>query len=357
MKISISFTEFKKGMKELNNLKTKGTDQIESLENIIVKTVSKDNTIQLIKGSLISILQVNCFANIEQSGTIVLPSSTIKLINSVKKGDKLTITDKYIQIDSKKINFEYISIDTIPKLEFKSTIKKFEVTEKELYRLLEVNYAVSKEDIRPVLTGINIKDNKFAALDGYRLSIRQSDQFNSDLNVTMSSEQWTVLLKLINKKSDGKICVYTNEKNAYLKFEINNTLFESRLLNQEYIRYESIVPDVNDAGTKIEITDSEILDKLQLVSKLQADKNVIVKLNISDNIELKASDIHNTITDSIDGTKEGSNLQIAFNVKYLLEYFKHCINKVNMYLYNSISPALFTQDNKNIDIILPVRLV
>lgn len=353
MKTKIDFGEFKKAVKEVNKLKN--TSDINTLDNI--KLIAKDEYIKIIKSNLTSILQVKCYAENEEPGEIILPNSTIKLLENIKKNQELTITDEYIQLGKKKIEFKDITLEDFPKIEFKANNKKFSIAENELYRLLEVSYATAKDETRPILTGINIKNNKFAAIDGYRLSIRESDKFTSDLNITMSNEQWTALLKIINKKSNNTINVYTDCDNKYLRYEINDNIeLESELMEGEYIKYESIIPETKESNTTLHIDDDEIMDKFNLINKLN-DKNVYTEININDIIEIKAKDQENIIKDELKGNVKGENILIAFNNKYLIDSFKYYEkDKFNIYLYSSVSPIVVTQDNKSLELILPVRL-
>lgn len=366
MKVKVDFSEFKEAIKRLDKVKNK-TD-VKILDDIYV--ISGYDHIELTKSNLTSTLKTTSTAYVEEHGQIIIPASTIKLINNIKKCDRneFEITDEYIKVGKKQIKFISIPVDNFPNVSFKANIKQFEVSEKELYRLLEVNYATAKDEIRPILTGINIKNNKFVAIDGYRLSVRESNEFTSDINVTIDKDMINLLLGTIDKKSNNKVKVYIDEEikknydnkeveeNANIRFEFNSFEIESRLLNGEYIRYEQIIPDSN-GKTKVTVKDIDALDKIQLINKLDSCEKII-QFNITDDsINFKSKDNENILEDEFKGEIEGEPLEIAFNNKYLTEGLKfYSDGNFRMYFSSKVSPMILTNDYMNLEMILPIRM-
>lgn len=74
----------------------------------------------------------------------------------------------------------------------------FTVKESELNHLLEVNYSIMNDETRSIFKGIEIKDNRFLALNGYYLSMRKAN-FHCDNSIIISQDVWKVLLKTIDK--------------------------------------------------------------------------------------------------------------------------------------------------------------
>ena len=54
-------------------------------------------------------------------------------------------------------------------------MEKLIFTKKEFKEVMEVLKATAKEDIRPILQGVNFNNNEVVALDGYRLMLRKID--------------------------------------------------------------------------------------------------------------------------------------------------------------------------------------
>lgn len=50
--------------------------------------------------------------------------------------------------------------------------------EKLMERYNSISYAISKDDLKPILKGINFKENKMVALDGYRLAVSTDTEDN-----------------------------------------------------------------------------------------------------------------------------------------------------------------------------------
>ena len=361
MKITMDFNEFKKGLEKVNKVSTKKSPLL-IIENIYIE--ANNQGITMTKYNLETQVTVIISGKIEEEGQKLIPASTIKLISNIKNANTMIIKNEEIHIDKKIIKYKNIPVDDYPITKLESNVLKFEISERELSRMLSCSYATAQDETRPILTGINIKGNKVVATNGYYLSIRQSNEFNSDLNITMSNDLWKTLSKLVDKKSDSMIKVYVTEKESKekieytkIRFEFINCSIEGRLFEQEFIKFESIVPDIDKAQTIVYITDKNLQEKLKLFNTLES-KKVIVKLNITDdNFTITSSDAENSLTDEIEYTnKKGDNLLIAFNNKFLTEVTKQYKENFKIYFSNNNSPLVATNDKENLELLIPSRL-
>lgn len=359
MKITMDFNEFKRGLEKVNKVTNKAKD-VPILDNIYIATDLEG--IILTKYNLETQVNYKIYGDVTESGVKLIPASTIKLISNIKKGNEIIITDDEIHIDTKIIKYKNIGIKDYPETKIESNKFEFEITEKELLRMLSCSYATAQDETRPILQGININNNEFAALNGYYISVRSSKEFTSNLNVTMSNDIWKTLIKLLDKKSDKKIKVYITEKEnkqTKIRFKFESFDIEGKLFDQEYFKYKQIIPELDDANTIVTVTDNEIHDKLKLFNTLDnGDKCNITKLNIKeDKFTASSSDQENSLTDNINANIQGDELQIAFNNKYLIEVLKQYKDNFNMYMTRNISPMIITVDKENLELLLPVKLV
>lgn len=209
------------------------------------------------------------------------------------------------------------------------------------------------DETRPVLKGIEVKNNKFAALNGYYLSLRQGN-FNCNEQIILSQKVWKVLLKTLDKKSDNPVTVYWNGSDL-VKFKFKNFTVKGKLYEGKFLRYEEII--TNDYKTEFIIDGKTLHNSLKLMDKLIKDEQMVL-LFIEDNkLRIKTKTDLNIMTDEIPiSSKEGPDVKIAFDIKYLLavvnEYKKET---PKVQLTSSFNPMIFKGENK-LDLVLPVKL-
>ena len=166
MKIILDVKELQSKLKNMSKVK-KDVGTINS-ENIIFQTVN--NKTYLIKDNGWTRLSEEIESNVIEEGIISLGEKTIKIISKLPNNE-IEINDECIKSGSKSI--KYKNKNYIKDLNLGDCKEKFSVSQNELLRLLEVNYCIAQDETIPIFCGVNIKNNKLCALDGYRMSVRK----------------------------------------------------------------------------------------------------------------------------------------------------------------------------------------
>lgn len=330
-------------------------------ESILINASNKNKDVIISINNLNTCIERVLDANIEEEGQVLIPLNSLKIINKIKNDNQVTITDKEIIIGFKVIKYRSLNTDVFYKYEKENSKELFTIKENELYRMLEVSYATATDDTRPILQGINIRKNKFCALDGYRVSIRESQQFNIDKDITLSMDLWKTLLKVIDKKSEHEIKIKFNNYDNKIIFEFKEFTMIGLLLGEEFIKYESFILKEEKINFKFNV--KEILEILNFDNEVLKDvdkHSKIIRFNLNkDELTLKVENYDNLITDTINViNKDDVELEFAFNIKYILEAIKINKDKETLYLKGISNTNIFTitKDNKNIELILPVRI-
>ena len=242
-----------------------------------------------------------------------------------------------------------------------------------LEALTETLYTVAKEEIRPILTGINFKmqydEGKrggfltLAGLDGYRFAYRTlAVDSEEKVSVTVPAKGLQQLIKLLkNNDKNIKISFYQNT----ITFELENeTKIQMRLLEGEFIPYEKIIP--GEFKEKLIINREELLESIGRVSLMAGDKQTpLVIMNLSaDNITISADSNTGNAVDQIKPIAyEGEPLKIAFNSNYWKQLLNSLTCKQVECCFNSnVNPVVVRkyEDKKEIDnyigLVLPVRI-
>lgn len=307
---------------------------------------------RLIMNNLKTQLESKFHIDVLEPGKTLIPEQTLKMLENFKNGE-LTITDNEIIHGTRKLKFMPGDIDKFIKTDDKVSEELFTITEKELSHLLEVNYATITDESRPILKGIEIKHNRFIALNGYYLSMRQA-KFYCNETIVISEKVWKLLLKTLDKKSNNLIKVLWNGSDL-IKFEFQDFIVKGELYEGRFLDVTKII--FNDPETEFTIETNKLLDTLKLMDKLTKDEQMVILYINDDKLKLETKTDMNIMTDEIDITgKYGPDVKIAFNIKYLLAVANQYKNEnVKIELKGPYNPMIFKGENK-LDLVLPVRL-
>ena len=115
----------------------------------------------------------------------------------------------------------------------------------------------------------------------------------------------------------------------------------------------------NDYETKVRINKKELLsciDRATLLVK-EGDKKPIIINIIDGSMELKMNSTVGSMNEEIDITKQGKDLMIGFNPKFLIDALKVIEDEeIDMYLVNPKAPCFIRdEEGKYIYLILPVN--
>ena len=169
-----------------------------------------------------------------------------------------------------------------------------------------------------ILFEIQENNLKVVSLDGHRISIRNiklNDNYE-DVKVIVPGKHYEVS-KILSGEVNDEVNMYFTDK--HILFEFDQTIVLSRLIEGEYFNIDQMFS--SDYETKFEINRNEILnciDRSTLLIK-ETDKKPIV-LNVTDNkIEFKMNSSIGSMNDEIEIDKNGKDIVIGFNPKFLVD--------------------------------------
>ena len=213
-------------------------------------------------------------------------------------------------------------------------------------RYNKIKYAISKEETKPILTGVCFREDKIIALDGYRLAI------NTDENLMVNREF------IIPQEAMKLLNIY--DKNTSLQMKVNHkqVLFTdgkitliTRLLEGEYIKTQDIIPQ--DSKEEYDINIKQYVNELKYLNEFTDKIKPYIKFEKG---SLTSKNENGEYSSNVDFGKD-SNIMYGFNCDYMLEalnQFKD-VDKVSYKLNSSVAPILITNEN-DLALVLPVRL-
>jgi len=140
-------------------------------------------------------------------------------------------------------------------------------------------------------------------------------------------------------------------------FEFDNTTVVSRLIEGEYLKIDQMLS--SDYETKVKINKREFLECIDRATLLvkEGDKKPII-INILDGMmELKINSLLGSMNEDIDIEKQGKDLMIGFNPKFLIDALRVIDDEsVDLYMVNPKAPCFIKNvDETYIYLILPVN--
>ena len=247
----------------------------------------------------------------------------------------------------------------LPYVEKTETISLSQFTLKEIIR--QTIFSIADNDSNKLMTGelFQIEGNmlRVVSLDGHRISIRKTElkETYGPRKVVVPGKTLMEVSKILSGEVDSEVTIsFTNN---HIVFEFDSTVVVSRLIEGEYFRIDQMLS--SDYETKVKINKRELLnciDRATLLVK-EGDKKPII-INILDEVmELKIKSQIGTMDEEIMISKEGKDLHIGFNPKFLIDALRVIDDEeVTLYLMNPKAPC-FIKDDKEmyVYLILPVN--
>lgn len=284
-----------------------------------------------------------------------LPDSSITM--ETDSSYKTTITcgkARFNIIGKSGEDFSYLPI-----VERENSISISQFTLKEVVR--QTIFSISDNENNKLMTGelfeINGSELKVVSLDGHRISIRKIR-----LKETYAPKKLVVPGKTLNEVSkilpggaDKLVKISFAEK--HIVFEFDNTTVVSRLIEGEYFKIDQMLS--GDYETRVKINKREFLECIDRATLLvkEGDKKPII-INITDGImELKINSLLGSMNEEIDIEKQGKDLMIGFNPKFLIDALRVIDDEsVDLYMMNPKAPCFIKNaDESYIYLILPVN--
>ncbi len=247
----------------------------------------------------------------------------------------------------------------LPAVEKEEGITVSQFTLKEVVR--QTIFSISDNDNNKLMSGelfdINGNELKVVSLDGHRISIRKialKEEYRQK-KVVVPGKTLNEISKILSGDTDRDVNIFFTSKQII--FEFDETTVVSRLIEGEYFRIEQMLS--SDYETKVRINKKELLsciDRATLLVK-EGDKKPII-INITDGgMELKINSALGSMNEEIDIAKDGRDLMIGFNPKFLIDALRVIDDEqVDLYMLNPKAPCLIKDEEENyIYLILPVN--
>lgn len=338
---------------------------MEILECVVMEV--KEDRIKLIANDLQIGIETLIKGNIKQEGSVAIGAKVFFEIIRKLPNDQVEISvdeNYHMNITCGKSKFNIAARSTeefpfLPNIVKEKSISISQFTLKDVIR--QTVFSVSDNENSKVMTGelFEIHDSqlKVVSLDGHRISIRKVllKESYEDISVIIPGKTLIEISKIINGGIDDEVEIYFTDKHVLFVFE--DTLVLSRLIEGEYYKIDKMLS--SDYETKIHVNKKQMLDcidRTTLLLKESDKKPVIIEIK-DERMRFAMISSIGTMNEDIDAVKEGKDILIGFNPKFLMDALRVIDEEeITMYMINPKAPCFIRDEEENyIYLILPVN--
>jgi DNA polymerase-3 subunit beta len=229
----------------------------------------------------------------------------------------------------------------------------------------QTQMAASSDEARPVLTGIlfhvDAQGQTLAATDGHRLAVRKlsaSAAGELDVRLIVPARALAELPRAFRGES-GEVEVIISKARNQIFFRAGSSEVTSRLIDGTYPNYSQVIP--SKSSTRIRVATAELSQTVRAVSLFARDSANVIRIKAeSEGLVLSATT--NEVGDSraeIEAEVEGSEIQIAFNARYVLDALQVAgVDQVELLFDGPLSPGMIrpADSDRYVYVIMPVRV-
>jgi len=340
------------------------------LANVLLTADAGSNRLSLTGFDLSLGIQTSLAASVETSGAITLPARLLGEIVSRLSSDSpvtLAVEDSGEQVQLTSLSGSYqmrgMSADDYPDLPMVESGMTLKLQPERLVQALKGTlFASSGDEAKQLLTGVHLKFNEraleAAATDGHRLAVLHVDDALQDAAVAdaaVDEQGFAVTLParslreverlMASWRSDEPVSLFCDR--GQVVFLAADQMVTSRTLEGTYPNYGQLIPD---GFTRTFGMDRRaLIAALERIAVLADQHNNVVKFSSQPEdgvvqISADAQDVGSG-SESLPANLEGDAMQIAFNVRYLLDGLKAMgSDRIVLHCNAPTTPAVLRSD-------------
>ncbi|WOD37584.1 DNA polymerase III subunit beta [Nodosilinea sp. E11] len=345
------------------------------LANILVKADIESQSVTLVGFDEVLGIETRFRAQVEEPGTLTLPAKlwgdiVSRLANEditlESDGDSTTVT---LTSSSGRYEVRGLSAEDYPSLPTVDDGEAISLSADALLNGLRGSlFATSGDETKQVLTGVHLLAEtdalEFAATDGHRLSVVQTSDDSSTatpaMDVTVPAKALRELERMIQGYSSNEPVALRLDETQVL-FDLGAQRLTTRLLEGQYPNYRQLLP--KQFARQVTVDRRLLMSSLERIAVLASQKNDIIKITLNSGdqsiaLSVEAQEVGSG-REELPAQVTGDDLDIAFNVRYLLDGLKAFdTTEVQMQCNAATSPAVFVPlgETKITYLVMPVQI-
>ena len=316
------------------------------LANVLLTADAGTNRLSLTGFDLNLGIQTSLAASVETSGAITLPARLLgEIVSRLANDSPITLateeSGEQVQLTSLSGSYQMrgLPADDYPELPMVESGMTLKLQPAGLVQALKGTlFASSSDEAKQLLTGVHLRFNdkalEAAATDGHRLAVLQVDDALQDsanssddaaegFAVTLPARSLREVERLMaGWRSDDPVSLFCDR--GQVVFLAADQMVTSRTLEGTYPNYGQLIPD--GFNRTLALDRRGLIAALERIAVLADQHNNVVKFSSQPDqgvvqISADAQDVGSG-SESLPASLTGDAIQIAFNVRYVLDGLK-----------------------------------
>lgn len=353
-------------------------DELASGLTVVTRAVSARSTVQVLAGVRLAAseeqlelaatdmelsLRATVDAEIDGDGIAVVPGKLlVDLVRLLPQG-RVTLEHRegilVVSAPAYESRVNTYAADDFPRLPSREASLTSLDTKSFLSTIDRVARAASRDESRPVLTGILVRFEGqtliMAATDSYRLCVKETtlSQPGPELEAIIPARALAELQRLAVGTETVELGVHEN----HVVFHAAGSWLTTRRIDGQFPNVKQLLPDTFEA--EVSLPRSELLDAVRRAA-VMAQRNTPLRLRFAEGelvVSAQSQDIGET-RETLPIGYTGDPLEIGFNADFLREGLESLASEaVTMKLINPLRPGLITAEGDAFwYLIMPIRL-
>ncbi|MCS7273390.1 MAG: DNA polymerase III subunit beta [Fimbriimonadales bacterium] len=327
---------------------------------------AKEDTVRLVGSDLEQWVECRIPALVGASGAVTLPARLLTELVGSLSGEEINLEAgerSQVVLTSADSRYQLLGLAAeeyppVPAIESPSELvlpaKQF------LEMVRSVEFAVSKEEARQTLTGIRMEFEgdtlRLVATDTHRLAVRTA-HIESGIGEPTSAIVPLKAIQLVHKipTTDTLTLRLGQHRAAFIG---DNAAVYTQLIEGQYPNYQRVIPQTYTRKWTLIVQEfRNALKRAYLVAR--SNSNKVYLRTEGEKLVIRAQGDVGEAIERVDLVREGDDLEIAFNARYILDVLDVLESEgVSIELTEALRPAVFkpAEGNGYLCVIMPMAL-
>ncbi len=268
-------------------------------------------------------------ARIESAGGLTAPAKLLtELLGALPEGDVNISVDlsHAVRLTCGRSDYKILGLpaDEYPKLPDVQETNSFVIPQALLRDMIKKTlFAVSPDEARAILTGILVALDgdkvTFVATDTHRLAVRyaKATEGRGSVNAIVPARAMNELMRILTDEV-GNVTVRLSDNQVQFMTPQGITVV-SKLIEGQFPNYERVIPTAHEKTLTLQTQPLQrAVRRAEIVARNNAHR-VVLKTQ-GENLAIRAeSNLEGSAYEEVEVAREGDDVEIAFNAKYLLD--------------------------------------
>ena len=367
MKLSLSTTELLTQLQTATRVASSRAS-VQALSGVMISAEGKQPL--LLATDMEVGLRVPLVGEILQPGLAVLPARLLLEVVRSLPGDTVTLElrspeqDVELISESARFHLRTLRAEDFPTLPAPDPNTRVGLPSQAFVdTALQVSRSASKDETRPVLTGVLIsaggQELTMVATDSYRLSIKHASldaALDGSIEANIPARALQELARIVQSTETPELVISLGQNQVV--FEIGDILLSSRLIDGQFPNYRQLLPE--SVEHELRLSSAEIADVVRRISLL-AQKNAPLRLSFAEGeltVSAQTPDVGEA-SEMLPVPFSGEPFEIGFNPEFLRDGLDSVESEELVFkLISPLRPGLIESPDGGefVYLIMPIRL-